>query len=121
MPGRGACGVSVRIGRILLMPPEMKKRAVLDRLKGKYIRAVRTPRLKNQENITVELSVGDFRRTLHLTNEELGTILLAIEGEHNGRITARPHGGRSRREYYNVEVNAAAFPKELLAEKYTVS
>lgn len=110
------------IGRIpQSMPNEMKKRAVLDRLKEKYIRAARTPTLKNQENISLELSVDDFRRTLHLTNEELGTILLEIEHDYNERITARPHGGRSRREYYDVEVNATAFPAELLAEKYTLS
>src|SRR3989344_5454010 len=103
------------------MPPEMQKRAVVDRLKEKYLRAARTPMLKHQEEVSIELSTEDFPRNLRLSFERLGTILLEIEQEYGQRIMARPPSGRSRSEYYRVEVNANAFPTELLAEKYTVS
>lgn len=101
------------------MPHEMKKRGVLDRLKEKYIRAVRTGRLRNPESVTLELALNDFPRALRLTLDALGAILLEIEHENNERITVGPLNGgstRTRREYYPVQVSSAAFPAELLTE-----
>ncbi|OGG50424.1 hypothetical protein A2704_05815 [Candidatus Kaiserbacteria bacterium RIFCSPHIGHO2_01_FULL_54_36b] len=99
----------------------MKKRAVLERLKEKYIRAARTPMLRNQSELTIELSPDDFPRNSDINYEQLGQALLSIEDDYSRMITIEPPSRRSRREYYRVKVSANAFPEELISKvKFTV-